>query len=207
MLQRLLWLVVLALVLTAMAAVQAEPRRLAGAGPPATTGIPAADAVVAAVLSQDVDPLLAIVRYTEMVCIDEPQGIGAPPLCGAAGVPSGSTVEVLPSGSCEAEYILRADLRAQLAFRFADPAQFYGVLRPQRFPVGLPTPSEAGPIPDYAVVFRQNVSTGEIFSAVHLLGGQIIALQALGPCGGELPDAHNPAWTVPPRPQAARCEI
>ena len=197
MMERLAWrALIVALAVTVVGPM--ERHHVAAQAPP-TTDIIAADAVITALLSHDSDALVAMVRYIGLGCIDAPEGIGAAPLCEVAGVPSGTIVEVLPSVHCETEYILKTIVPSVLASLAARPAEFYGVLRPARFAVALPAPADAQPTPEYAVVFRHPIAPGPIFTAVHLLDGQIVALQVIGPCGGLLPARDDPVWVVGPQ--------
>ena len=173
-----------------------------GGAPP--SDLPGVAAVIRAVEARDADALASLVRYTALPCIATPQGIGAPPLCSAAGVAPGSLVDALPALLCEAEYFLRAVvpqfLRQQLE-RGGFVA--YGVLStdaaPYTFPLEVPAAGE-WPAPEYAVIVRGTTSALDL--GFYMAGGQVVALRSFSGefdiCGPSLPPADDPAWLVPP---------
>jgi hypothetical protein len=151
---------------------------------------------VRAVRERDYQTLVGLIRFASVRCIDSPQGIGAPPLCSAAGAPSGTMVDVLPSAFCEGEYITRPNLIGSLASRFeGQEMQNHGLLRPTRHP--LPPPGGIAAVPDYAVVFSSQ-RTANNYLAVHIDDARIVALQSMGICGPQVPPRTDPSWVVPP---------
>ena len=164
-----------------------------------TAGSPAVDAVVRAVQARDLPALVDIVRYTEMQCISQPQGIGAPPLCSAAGAPPGSTVEVLPALLCEGEFVVKPVVPGFLQSRLQSGLTFSGVFKPERHPFASPSADRTWPVPEQAVIFRSTATPG-LDLGFYLREGRIIAVGSFGICGPQLPPPADPAWLVPPRP-------
>jgi hypothetical protein len=83
--------------------------------PPPATGVAVVDAVISALHRGDGAALVALVAYRTEACVLEQRQIGAPALC-PDGVPEGTPVRVLSSGSCEGYSIRRTNCpRASLS--------------------------------------------------------------------------------------------
>ena len=199
------------LLLALAAACDAEPTNPAASDPSASSGMPTAtappdlpgvSAVVRAVEARDAAALAGLVRYTVVPCIPTPQGVGAPPLCAAFGVPAGSIVEALPALLCEGEYLSRSAvlllLQQQLEHGGLVPHGVLGVdAAPYTFPPGFPA-VRGWLVPKHAAVFRS--TTGGLDLGFYIDGDHIVALRSFGSCGPLLPPPGDPAWQVPPRP-------
>ena len=105
------------------------------------SGIPAVDAAIDAEIAGDASAIRSMLRFTSIGCIVEPQGIGAPPLC-RPGEADGTRVDVLPSATCEGEYVRPDNILDQSLT--TDGARLYAVYR-----------TNAGTFPSgtYAVIF------------------------------------------------------
>lgn len=96
------------------------------AGPTATTapqivtGIPAIDDALAAAIASDVAALLDQLRYVEIGCRNEPQGMPSVPSC-PPGMPDGTIVESFATAQCEGAYIMPGDAEDAVR-RFLQPA-------------------------------------------------------------------------------------
>jgi hypothetical protein len=169
---------------------------MAASTPDAVT--PEVTAIGTAVVMRDVARVAALIRYTPLLCTPEPIGIGAPPLCSAAGVPRGTTIKTLPFLGCEGEYLIEpraADFIVAQAERLGARSGF--VFRPSRHPFAVPSEGRQWPRPDYTIVFKGDGRTN-LDLGIHVLDGRIIALQSFGICGGTLPAPDDPVWVTPP---------
>ncbi|HRC61862.1 MAG: hypothetical protein K1X87_11720 [Dehalococcoidia bacterium] len=143
----------------------------AAASPPATripsefTGLPAADTVIAAVLTGDLDRLVALAQLRQIAC--GPQtGVGSPPPC-PAGQTAGTPVPVFPVGTCEGEWRSETSLRASLQPLLNGP-ELYAVY-------GMP--SQWQPLmgdAQYVAVFSRNApGQSRLGAGVVIAGGRI----------------------------------
>ncbi|MEZ4554172.1 MAG: hypothetical protein R3B59_09725 [Dehalococcoidia bacterium] len=179
---------------TAPATVTSTPAASATATAPPSefTGLPAVDAVIAAVLSKDLDRVAALAQLRSVAC--GPQaGIGSPPPC-PAGQPDGTPVPVFPVATCEGEWRPESALRPSIQPLLNDP-QLYAVY-------GMP--SQFQPLmPDgqYVAVFsRSAAGQGRVGVGV-VIGAQAVVGIWYG-CGAT-PDQIVPAGTstiLAPRP-------
>ncbi len=110
------------------------------------TGIPEVDRVIEAVLSEDVDTLVALVRYEQAECsTSETSDFPEPPRC-EAGQAEGSAVDVFVSGSCKPAYVSREEVPGFLRLNIEDAGlSVYAVYS---------TKSHPGLDSDYRVVFQ-----------------------------------------------------
>ncbi|MFN8585847.1 MAG: hypothetical protein U0446_11080 [Dehalococcoidia bacterium] len=156
---------------TSTASATATASTTAAASPTATripsefTGLPAADTVIAAVLTGDLDRLVALAQLRQIAC--GPQtGVGSPPPC-PAGQTAGTPVPVFPVGTCEGEWRSETSLRASLQPLLNGP-ELYAVY-------GMP--SQWQPLmgdAQYVAVFSRNApGQGRLGAGVVIAGGRI----------------------------------
>ena len=150
----------------------------------------AARNVIEFVRGRDYDRLVAMVRYTLVVCIAPVQGAGC------AGLPARGRIGHGDRGASGGVLPRRvrpeAERRGLIEQQIAGPnLTFYGVLTPSRHP--LPPPGRNSAATDLAVVSRsQNVSNQ--YLGIHIDDGAIVALQMFGTCGPPLPPSTDPSW-------------
>jgi hypothetical protein len=83
--------------------------------PPDTrTGIEGIDRVIDAIMSQDIDHKLELVRYTESACTTS-DGLGGPPKC-ESGEADGTKVEAFPVSSGEGHHVRLDDIQKTFDF-------------------------------------------------------------------------------------------
>lgn len=103
--------------------------------PPGTSsGYPVIDLVVEALLTQDLPRLRQQVEPLRLQCQAQP-GLGGPPPCSLrAGTPPGAILEVVPTATCEGEFVLTDSLPTVLGRLFASgtagnaPLRLYAVI-------------------------------------------------------------------------------
>jgi hypothetical protein len=84
------------------------------------TGIPEVDRIIEAVLSEDVDALMGMVRYQQAECsTSETFDFPESPRC-EAGQAEGSAVDVFVSGSCKPAYVTREEVTGFLRLNIED---------------------------------------------------------------------------------------
>jgi hypothetical protein len=115
--------------------------------PPGPSDNATINRIVAAVEAEDYDALRGFVLFRLMPCVDEPEGIGAPPEC-LEGEDEGDLVEVFPAAQCEGWFVRPDDLDTT-SFPARD-TQLYGVYEttPEHYPEG-----------NYAIIFRGGAGT------------------------------------------------
>lgn len=65
------------------------------------SGIPALDAALDALFSGDRVAVFSLIAYTPAVCVEQPVGLGSPPMC-PEGIADGTPIDVFPASACEA---------------------------------------------------------------------------------------------------------
>lgn len=78
------------------------------------TGTPIVDAAITAILAGDTAQLRSAVVYSQVLCVTNPQGAGAPPKC-PAGTPNGTPVLVFQTATCEAQFLYPPDTAPTIA--------------------------------------------------------------------------------------------
>lgn len=139
-----------------------------------STGIPEVDRVIEAVLSQDVDTLVGLVRYQQVECsTSKTSDFPEPPRC-EAGQAEGSAVDVFVSGSCKPAYVTREEVPGFLSLNVEEAElSVYAAYS---------TKSDPGSDSDYTIVFqgpegRENIGG----AAIAVANGGIASLTF--PCG------------------------
>lgn len=153
--------------------------------PSASTGFPAVDQVVSAVLSGSADTLVRLSEILEVRCAVQP-GLGGPPPC-PAGTPANTVIPVFPFASCEGEHIpperLRESYERWLSPQApgAPPARLslYALVRAEQS-----GSSEYFPNGEYRVIFQ--FPSGE---------GRMLRLTAQGIVGA-WHGCNSPAWAM-----------
>jgi hypothetical protein len=139
------------------------------APPGESTGVPAVDAVIAAVLSGDTDEVVPLVQLRSLACGPQ-QGAGSPPPC-PQGQPNGTTVSVLPVATCEGEWRPESAVAASFEPLVGGEPELYAVY-------GMPTQFQSL-IPDgrYVAVFSydapgnpQPLGAGVVIGTEDILG-------------------------------------
>jgi hypothetical protein len=123
-------------------------------------------AVIDAALSGDPAELLTLVQYTTIPCAATSEGIGGPPTC-RQGEADGTSVDVLPVGTCEGELRRPDEIGDTLAL--LSDISLYAVYR---------WPAEQEPPGEYAAMFARTGPTGEAL-AVELVieDGRLVRLK------------------------------
>lgn len=132
------------------------------------TGLPAVDAVIAAVLNTDLDRLAGLVQLRSVPCGPQ-SGAGSPPNC-PAGQPTGTPVQVFPVATCEGEWRAEAAVRASLQPLLSAP-QLYAVY-------GMPSQfQQLMPDGQYVAVFSRTApGQGRVGAGVVIAGGHIVGV-------------------------------
>jgi hypothetical protein len=165
------------------------------------TGIAVLDSVLAALEMGGPVPI----QGTQIRCVEDPRGLGAPPEC-PEGVAEGTPVDAFFSSTCEGSWGLLSEIH---------PDQFVrDIVGPQRlFAVGRPDPPSrgveegGGPPSDYLIALAFPLSDGGKWeSAPYTLGVRDAGVvSAHISCGGTLEGyANDPTliangWLLPPR--------
>lgn len=160
--------------------------------PNISTGVPALDTIVQAVLAADLDAIEARVQLRSLACGPQ-QGSSSPPRC-PTGQPTGTMVSVLPVATCEGEWRPQSAVRESFMPLTGASPQLYAVYgMPQQFQQLIPDGQ-------YVAVFGRDAgSQGELGAGVVIAGDRIVGLW-FG-CGAT-PDQIVPAGTstiLPPR--------
>jgi len=92
------------------------------------SGDAAIDRVLDALASGDRARIIALMEWTIVGCVAQPQGIGSPPKC-PDDVPAGSKMETLPGSCGEGFYTLKDQLTANTEFSLFKPQPLYAVFR------------------------------------------------------------------------------
>ena len=169
----------------------------------ASFGIPAVDAVLAAVARGDAAPLLARTALTEVPCGPEsPEGFALVPTC-AGGEAEGTPVPVLPVAACEGVWV--RDPRPVLDAFVEHAGELHAVVRG-------PEPASADawrPTADHVVVFAAQPGSIVPGLAVSLRGGAVVAVEmgCRGPADLLLAPDGTPLPGVAPVGQPARATI
>lgn len=177
---------------------------------PRTAQLPAGvDALVSAVLDQNLNDLLALVQLTEAPCLPEPiepVDQARPPLCAELGVPVGTMAGFLPIAGCHPEFVPAGAIAPLLASRLRPDNRLYGVARTDYHPYADSETIAMWPVPD-TIVFIEDAALRLVLpdettlssgSAYYLATGRLIAVRAFGICGARLPLPADPAWLLPP---------
>ena len=104
-----------------------------------------------------------LITYTQVDCVAEQQGIGAPPLCEADEIP-GDTLNVLPVGQCEGFYVRSPAVPETMEACVAPDVRFYGAYA---F-IDEETSDER-----VVVVFEETAGDRPGAKAIYLRGGRI----------------------------------
>lgn len=148
---------------SAVATSSPAPTATAGSGAGEATGIPAVDAVIAAVLSGDTSKVAALVQLRSLACAP-PAGAGGPPAC-PSGQPAGTMVDVFPVTTCEGEYRSAAQVAPSLEpLTGAKPALYAVYGMPQQFLPFLPDGQ-------YVAVFSRDATGQARLGAGIIVGG------------------------------------
>lgn len=119
------------------------------------TGIPAIDAVINAVLNGNIAALERRVELQEAECIEEPEGMGGPPIC-EEGETAGNVVSVFPVAYCEGT--LERDPSRSLGQFLEMAGSLHSVVKAP----ALPAPAPYWPIGDTYLNFAAEVQGQEI---------------------------------------------
>jgi hypothetical protein len=112
----------------------AEPTEAPGE----TTGVPAVDAVIAAVLSRDTAEVTPLVELQSLACGPQ-QGPGSPPPC-PQGQPDGTMVSVMPVATCEGEWRPESAVAASFEPLVDNAPELYAVYgMPAQFQTLMPS--------------------------------------------------------------------
>jgi hypothetical protein len=165
------------------------------------TGVAVVDSVLAALETGGPLP----VQGTQIACVEEPQGIGAPPMC-PEGVAEGTLVDGFFSSTCEGSWGLVREIHAdQLFGQNPGPKRLFAVGRPDPPSRGV---EEGGGLPrDYLIVLALPLESGGDWEAapytLGIRGGGVVSTHV--PCGGTLegwaidPTLTANGWLLPPR--------
>lgn len=177
---------------TSTTAATASPTATTTAIPSEYSGLPAVDAVIAAVLSRNLDRVTALAQLRQVAC--GPQaGIGSPPPC-PAGQPNGTPVPVFPVAACEGEWRPESALRPSIQPLLNDPELYAVYGMPSQFQPLMPDGQ-------YVAVFSRNAAGQGRVGAGVVIGAQAIVGIWYG-CGAAA-EQIVPAGTstiVAPRP-------
>jgi hypothetical protein len=138
------------------------------------TGYPAVDRPLDIVDAGDADSLLKLVRFTEVPCSENPQGIGAPPKC-PTGTAAGSPVSVFPLSRCEEAFADPAEVARGVRSALALQPRLYAVHEPASPLTATPT---------YVVVFgfREEQPSG-VFRLFVADDGAVVRMDLCPPPG------------------------
>ncbi len=159
--------------------------------PRESTGVPAVDRIISAVLGGDLVAVEALVQLRSVAC--GAQGVGSPPPC-PAGEPAGTMVQVLPVATCEGEWRPASAVRPSFQPLVSANPRLYAVYgMPEQFQQRIPDGQ-------YVAVFSRDAGNqGELGAGVVIAGNRIAGLW-FG-CGAKA-DQIVPAGTstiLPPR--------
>jgi len=145
-----------------------SPAATSTAAPREVTGLPGVDAIIAAVLSGDLERVVSFVQLRQVACGPQAGG-GSPPPC-PAGQPAGTPVPVFPVATCEGEWRSEAVLRPTVQPLLNAP-ELYAVY-------GMPSQWQAlMPDGQYAAVFsRMAPGQGRIGAGVVIAGNRIVGI-------------------------------
>lgn len=152
---------------TATATASSTPSPAPAEAPDESTGVPAVDAVIEAVLSGSTAEVIPLVAPQSLACGPQ-QGPGSPPPC-TPGAADGTAVTVLPVATCEGEWRPESAVAASFEPLVGNAPELYAVYgMPQQF-LGL--------MPDgqYVAVFSydsgsQRLGVGVVIGAERIVG-------------------------------------
>jgi hypothetical protein len=153
-------------------------------------GVTPIDVVLGAVENGDAGSLSALIAFSDLPCVMNPQGLGSPPKC-PAGVSSGSLVSVFPLSRCESGFADREQTAAALDQALSRHVQLYAVY--EEGP--RPEPGE----PAYVALFGfQETQPSGVFRILMRKDGAIVGL-GLCPPPGSLSFQNAGSMILPPR--------
>lgn len=143
----------------------ATPQPIGGYPASTRTGNTDVDPVLAAIESGEGEQIIAATAFSEIGCMVNPQGIGAPPTC-PEGVADGTIMQVIPGGSCEGYLTPRAEYETNPIVPGIG-MQLYAIYR------NLPPDhaEKAFPSGDYTILYESRQGWA---SRVAVSGGKIV---------------------------------